>query len=510
MLIKLPSVAILGLKTVGVEVEINIASKSFPGFSIVGLPNKAIDEAKERVRTALVNSSVEFPQKRITVNLAPADLPKEGSCYDLPIALGIVSLETGLKLPEKTLFFGELGLDGQLRHTKGAFLAALWAREQGIKDLFVPKPSAKEAVVVEGVRVYPVESLSQLILYFYGQEKIQALSNRTRQKLVHLGGQPEPEFDFADILGQEQAKRAAEIAAAGGHNLFLEGVPGAGKTMIARALPGILPPLTQNEALEVTKIYSVAGKIPPGEGLIQTRPFRSPHHTISRVGLIGGGSRPMPGEISLAHRGVLFLDELAEFPRSALEALRQPLEDGQVTISRAIGQMTFPAQFMLVAAANPCPCGFLGHPTKECRCSPREIARYRRKLSGPLLDRIDLYVNVPPVETRKLTADDKARKFLESSAQIQARVVAAREKQTKRFQDLPIETNAEMNNKLIRQFCPLTAEAETLLKQAISQFDLSARGYFRVIKVARTIADLSGEEKISAAAIAEALQYRKK
>jgi len=498
----------LGLETVGVEVEVNIASKSFPGFSIVGLPNKAIDEAKERVRTALINSSIEFPQKRITVNLAPADLPKEGSCYDLPIALGIISLTTGLKLPEKSLFYGELSLDGQLRHTKGAFLAALWARENQIKDLFVPKDSAQEAAVVDGVRVYPVESLSQLVLYFYGQEELKSLkagpSTASLSELTNQG----PDFDFADILGQEQAKRAAEIAAAGGHNLFLEGVPGAGKTMIARALPGILPPLTSNEALEVTKIYSVAGKIPPGGSLITQRPFRAPHHTISRVGLIGGGGKPRPGEISLAHRGVLFLDELAEFPRSALEALRQPLEDGQVTISRAIGQTTFPAQFMLVAAANPCPCGFLGHPTKECRCSPREIARYRRKLSGPLLDRIDLYVNVPPVATEKLTADRQARRFLETSAQIQARVVAARERQTRRFRELPIETNAEMNNKLIRRFCPLASEAEQLLKQAISQFDLSARAYFRVIKVARTIADLAGEEKIGSSHIAEALQYR--
>ena len=507
MLVKLPSVAILGLKTVGVEVEINLASKSFPSFNIVGLPNKAIDEAKERVRTALINSSIEFPQKRITVNLAPADLPKEGSCYDLPIALGIISLTTGLKLPEKSLFYGELSLDGQLRHTKGAFLAALWARENQIKDFFVAKDSAQEAAVVEGIRVYPIESLSQLVLYFYGQEELRPLAGGgppTGRGLIEAA----PEFDFADILGQEQAKRAAEIAAAGGHNLFLEGVPGAGKTMIARALPGILPPLTTNEALEVTKIYSVAGKIPPGGGLITQRPFRAPHHTISRVGLIGGGSKPRPGEISLAHRGVLFLDELAEFPRSALEALRQPLEDGQVTISRAIAQTTFPAQFMLIAAANPCPCGFLAHPTKECRCSPREIARYRRKLSGPLLDRIDLYVNVPPVETEKLTADSRVKKFLEPSAQIQARVVAARKRQTKRFRELPIETNAEMNNKLIRRFCSLTNEAEQLLKQAISQFDLSARAYFRVIKAAQTIADLAGEEKISPAHIAEALQYR--
>jgi len=500
MLIKTQSVANFGLETVGVTVEVNIASKSFPAFSIVGLPNKAIDEAKERVRTALINSSVKFPQKRITVNLAPADLPKEGSCYDLPIAISIASLITGLKIPAKSLFFGELSLNGDLRHTRGAFLAALWAAENGIDWVFVPASSANEAAVVDGIKVFPVESLSQLMLHFYGQEKIIPAKNQPPPP----ADWKETEFDFADILGQEQAKRAMEIAAAGGHNIFLEGSPGAGKTMLSRALPGILPPLTKKESLEVTKIYSISGRIPPGGSLITQRPFRAPHHTISRVGLIGGGTRPQPGEISLSHRGVLFMDELPEFPRSILESLRQPLEDGVVTISRAAGQAIFPARFILVAASNPCPCGFLHHPKKACRCTPQEIIRYQKRISGPLLDRIDLYVNVPPVRVEKLSADKRAARFLEKSEKIRERVIAARQRQEKR---LGI-TNAEMKNKQIRRFCPLDDDCELLLKQAVSQFQLSARGYFRIIKIARTIADLAGKESIGQNHIAEALQYR--
>ncbi len=527
MLARVKSVANVGLESVEVEIEVDVAERGFPGFTIVGLASKAVEEARERVKTAIRNSGAEFPDKKITVNLAPADLPKEGSAYDLPIAVGVLvaneevppSLATnsrqtadgmtsqvGESLPDlsSSYFYGELGLNGELRHTKGVLLVALKARREGIKRLFVPVLSAPQAAVVEGVEVYPVRSLRELVEHLTGGKLIQPMKQIEPQMVV---AESEPVVDLREIVGQEQAKRALVVAAAGGHNLLMTGAPGAGKTMLAKAMPGILPPLSADESLEVTRIYSVAGLMKEGEALVRRRPFRAPHHTTSRVGLIGGGSNPTPGEVSLAHLGVLFLDELPEFSRASLEVLRQPMEDGVVTISRARARATYPADFMLLASANPCPCGFKNHPTKVCQCTPKQIASYRRRISGPILDRIDMHVWVEPVETAKL---GKAGEGM-TSAEAREIVRRAREIQRRRFQGVKgIYMNGQMGNKLVKRFCPLSREVEVILKQVVEKYDLSARGYFKVIKVARTLADMAGKEAIGVEEMMEAISYRER
>jgi len=506
MLIKVSSALNMGLETMGVDAEVNVANRGLPGFDIVGLPSKAVDESKERVRTAIINSKIEFPARKITVNLAPADIPKEGSFYDLPIAVGILSSVTDCPVPEKTLFFGELSLDGSLRHTRGAVLLALFAKENGFKNIFVPRDSANEAAIIPGINVYGAENLSQVLSHLLSRQILEPVKHQEDAGLPV----EEAEFDMAEILGQEQAKRAMEIAAAGGHNIIMMGTPGAGKTMLARALPGILPVLNDRESLEVTKIYSATGNIPARGSMIKIRPFRSPHHSTSLVGLIGGGSRPLPGEISLVHRGVLFLDEFNEFPRSVLEALRQPIEDGYITISRSKERVRYPASFTLVASTNPCPCGYLNHPKKACVCTPREVKKYTKRVSGPILDRIDLQIDVPSVEIDELSQNKTMAKFLEPSESIRNRVSRARALQQIRFQKESVQTNAEMRNKQIKKYCPLSKEVEQILTKAANTFQLSARSYFKMIKVARTIADLSEVKEITVPHMAEALQYRSK